>query len=93
MFHSGHSEFPFFTYNEHHIPTLNDQLSFINAYIDEYKHLNNISESYSILNDTLSIDKLFLEVKLFSLLFNLKSAVWAKKQVTSSKIKFGFKVN
>ena len=91
MFNSSHNEFPFFTYNENRIPSLNDQLSFIKAYIDEYTRLNKISESYTIFYDTLSVDKLLLEIKLFSLLFNLKSVVWAKKQVALSKIKFGFK--
>lgn len=84
MFNSSHDEYPYFTYNKDGFPDLEDQLCFVNAYIDEQKRLNPKCEN-------LDVDKLLLEARIFSLIFHITSGTWAQNIAGVSKMNFSFK--
>ena len=92
MFNSvGHDRYPHFTYNQNGFPSEEDQLCFVNAYIDEFRTLSQGTCLESLCED-LTVEKLLIEGKAFALLFHLVLAIWGKSNVGESKIKFGYKV-
>ena len=94
MFDYNQNEYPYFSYNQNGFPKEEDQINFINSYINEYRILAKADGYFD--KDTIlkswNIEQVAREAKTFSLFCHLRLAIWAVKQVGSSKIDFGFKV-
>lgn len=86
MFNSAHDQFPYFTYDQTAFPSDEDQMTFINAYIEACKNICSEEEL-----DDLTPEKLVLEGRAFALFFHLNSAIWAQDMVGKTNIEFSHK--
>ena len=95
MFNSCENpEHPYFCYFPNNYPSLDAQLIFINAYIDEYKKLAKEKDNklFEKACENLTTEKLLIEARAFSMLAHLMNSIWAKGRVGVSKINFGYAV-
>lgn len=94
MFNSCNNDsYPYFNYYPDAFPSEEDQICFVNSYIDEYKIKLKQSDSKNSENilKTLNTEQLLLEGRVFACLFHLCSGIWGKFSDCHTKDKFGFK--
>lgn len=93
MFNSVNNDsYPYFSYYQDAFPNQDDQVTFVNAYIDEYKkRVNKESKESEELLENLNTDQLLLEGRTFACLFHLGSGIWGKTYASITKDDYGFK--
>lgn len=95
MFNSCENpDHPYFFYFQDNYPSLDAQVSFLDAYIDEYKKLvlEKKPEQFEKLCANLTTEQLLVESRAFALMAHLMLGIWGKGCVGVSKIKFGYAV-
>ena len=104
MFNNNYEKYPYFQYNYELYPSRDQQLNFLNAYIQEYieiiqkKKISNLLDDVdnqtttnNILNNlNLDEEKLLLEANYFALASHLFWSFWGVCQASVCKIKFEY---